>query len=43
MTNGPTVTIPAGAQYLIVAPIPDSLSWADNSGFGLGVALTVNP
>jgi hypothetical protein len=43
VTSGPTVTIPAGAQYLIVAPIPDSLSWTDNSGFGLGVALTVNP
>ncbi len=43
VTNSPTVTIPAGAQYLIVAPIPDSLSWSDNSGFGFGVALTVNP
>jgi hypothetical protein len=43
VTNSPTVTIPAGAQYLIVAPIPDSLKWGDNSGFGLGVALTVNP
>lgn len=43
VTNSPTVTVPAGAQYLIVAPIPDSLEWGDNSGFGLGVALTVNP
>jgi hypothetical protein len=43
VTNSPTVTIPAGAQYLIVAPTPDSLKWGDNSGFGLGVSLTVNP
>jgi hypothetical protein len=43
ITSGPTVTIPTGALYLIVAPIPDSLSWGDNSGFGLGVAVTVNP
>ncbi|HTO54200.1 MAG TPA: hypothetical protein VMR50_12490 [Myxococcota bacterium] len=43
VTNSPTVTIPAGAQYLIVAPIPDSGKWGDNSGFGLGVSLTVNP
>jgi hypothetical protein len=43
VTNSPTVTIPAGAQYLIVAPIPDSMTWGDNSGFGLGVSLTVNP
>jgi hypothetical protein len=43
VTNSPTVTIPAGAQYLIVAPIPDSGVWGDNSGFGLGVSLTVNP
>jgi hypothetical protein len=43
VTNGATVTIPAGAQYLVVAPIPDSHVSGDNSGFGLGVALTVNP
>lgn len=43
VTSSPTVTIPAGAQYLIVAPIPDSLTWTDNSGFGFGVAVTVNP
>jgi hypothetical protein len=43
ITSSPTVTIPAGAQYLVVAPIPDSLTWGDNSGFGLGVSVTVNP
>ncbi|HTO06390.1 MAG TPA: hypothetical protein VMR86_04970 [Myxococcota bacterium] len=43
VTSGATLTVPAGAQYLIVAPIPDSLTWGDNSGFGLGVDLTVNP
>ena len=43
VTSGPTVAVPTGAQYLIVAPIPDSLKWGDDSGFGLGVAITVNP
>ncbi|MFI5315560.1 MAG: hypothetical protein ACHQ6T_07655 [Myxococcota bacterium] len=43
VTSGAMVKVPAGAQYLIVAPIPDSLTWGDNSGFGLGVAITVNP
>jgi len=43
ITSGPTVTVPTGAQYLVVAPIPDSLTWGDNSGFGLGVSITVNP
>lgn len=43
VTSGATLTVPPGANYLIVAPIPDSLTWGDNSGFGLGVALTVNP
>lgn len=43
VTNSPTVTVPNGAQYLIVGTLPDSMTWNDNSGFGLGVALTVNP
>jgi len=43
VASSATVTIPTGAQYLIVAPTPDSLKWGDNSGFGLGVSLTVNP
>lgn len=43
VASSPTVTIPAGAQYLIVGTTPDSLKWGDNSGFGLGVSLTVNP
>jgi hypothetical protein len=43
VSTSATVTVPTGAQYLIVAPIPDSLKWGDDSGFGLGVALTRNP
>ena len=44
VTNSPTVTIPAGAQYLVVGTVPGTpLKWGDNSGFGLGVSLTVNP
>jgi hypothetical protein len=43
VSTSATVTIPAGAQYLIVAPTPDSLKWSDDSGFGFGVAITVNP
>lgn len=43
VTSSPTVTIPAGANYLILGTIPDSMKWGDNSGFGLGVAVTVNP
>ncbi len=43
VTSGATLTVPTGAQYLIVAPIPDSLKWGDDSGFGLGVSLTRNP
>jgi len=42
-TNGPTVTVPAGANYLILGTIPASMKWSDNSGFGLGVSVTVNP
>jgi hypothetical protein len=37
------VVVPAGAAYLIVAPLPPSYVWSDNSGFGFGVNVTVNP
>ena len=43
VTNSPTVTIPAGANFLILGTVPDSMKWGDNSGFGLGVNVTVNP
>jgi hypothetical protein len=34
-----TVTVPNGAQYLIVAPLPSSYTWGDNLGFGFGVTV----
>jgi hypothetical protein len=37
------VVVPAGAEYLIVAPLPGSYWWSDDSGFGFGVDVTVNP
>jgi hypothetical protein len=37
------VTVPAGANFLVVAPLPPSRFWSDDSGFGFGVSLTVNP
>jgi hypothetical protein len=37
------VVVPAGAAFLIVAPLPPSYVWNDNSGLGLGVSVTVNP
>ena len=37
------VVIPAGAQYLFVAPLAPSQKWGDNSGFGFGVNVEVNP
>jgi hypothetical protein len=37
------VVVPAGAAYLIVAPLPSSYWWSDDSGFGFGVDVTVNP
>jgi hypothetical protein len=43
IANSPTVTIPTGAKYLILGTAPKSLTWGDNSGFGFGVSLTVNP
>jgi hypothetical protein len=38
-----TVTIPSGAAFLIVAPLPPSYLWNDDSGFGFGVSVEVNP
>ena len=37
------VVVPAGAQYLFVAPLAPSQKWGDNSGFGFGVNVEVNP
>jgi hypothetical protein len=34
-----TVVVPPNAAYLIVSPFSPDLTWGDNSGFGLGVAL----
>jgi hypothetical protein len=39
--SGLDVVVPASAQYLIVAPFSPDLTWGDNSGFSLGVALEV--
>ncbi|MEX2209175.1 MAG: hypothetical protein WEF50_23405 [Myxococcota bacterium] len=38
-----SVVIPAGAQYLFVSPLAPSQKWGDNSGFGFGVNVLVNP
>lgn len=38
-----TVTVPSGAQYLVVAPLPSSYAWADNLGFGFGVTIETVP
>ena len=43
ISGSPTVTIPAGAAYLIIGVVPPSRVWNDDSGFGFGVSLTVNP
>lgn len=37
------VVVPAGAEYLIVAPLSPTHWWSDDSGFGFGVAIEVNP
>jgi hypothetical protein len=37
------VVVPEGAQYLVLAPLPPAYTWNDNSGFGFGVDVTVNP
>jgi len=38
-----SVVVPAGANYLFVAPLPPSRKWADNSGFGFGVDADAGP
>lgn len=37
------VVVPAGAQYLIMAPVDGGLKYDDNSGLGFGVDIEVNP
>ena len=37
------VVVPAGASHLVVAPVARELEWEDNSGFGFGVSVEVNP
>ena len=37
------VVVPAGATHLFVMPLPRNLFFTDNSGFGFGVNVTVNP
>ncbi len=36
-----TITVPAGAQYLVVAPIDGLRFYADNTGLGFGVRIDV--
>jgi hypothetical protein len=40
---GLSVVVPAGANYLFVAPLPPSRKWADNSGFGFGIDVDSGP
>jgi hypothetical protein len=40
---GVSVVVPAGANYLFVAPLPGSRKWDDNSGFGFGVDADPGP
>ena len=37
------IVVPAGAEYLIVAPIDGFRNWQDNTGMGFGVSVEVNP
>jgi hypothetical protein len=37
------IVVPAGAQYLVVAPIDGFRNWKDNTGMGFGVSVEVNP
>lgn len=37
------IVVPAGAEYLIVAPIDGFRNWKDNTGMGFGVSIEVNP
>jgi len=38
-----TIQVPAGAQYLVVAPIDTARKWEDNTGMGFGVRVEVDP
>jgi len=38
-----TISVPAGAAYLFVAPVDGLRRYADNTGMGLGVSVEVNP
>ncbi len=38
-----SIVVPPGAQYLFVAPLAPSQEWGNNSGFGFGVNVEVNP
>jgi len=35
--------VPAGASYLVVAPIDDRKWWKDNGGLGFGLTVGVTP
>ena len=37
------IEVPEGAEYLVVAPIDIWRNWQDNTGFGFGVTVEVNP
>jgi hypothetical protein len=37
------IVVPAGAQYLIVAPIDGWRVWGDNTGMGFGMTVAVSP
>jgi hypothetical protein len=37
------VVVPAGAEYLIMAPMDRDLEYEDNTGLGFGVEIEVNP
>ncbi|MGH0034034.1 MAG: hypothetical protein ACQGVK_03315 [Myxococcota bacterium] len=38
-----TITVPTGAQYLIVAPVDGWRAWRDNLGLGFGLSVEVSP
>jgi len=37
------ITVPSGANYLIVAPVDGLRVWRDNIGLGFGISIEVNP
>jgi hypothetical protein len=37
------IAVPEGAEYLVVAPIDALRNWQDNSGFGFGLTVEVDP